>query len=555
MADYKKLVYDKEQEWGDLFSRMDIDKAFIYLKKYIMKDARGNKVPDIVNVTLNRPALFAATVESALGKATEQRVVTSSNKDIDTAYIEDCLKASFDSANERRILQGKSTINAFLDQQLCRRGRAAKRILFQNVNGEVVPDITPWDTRYVTYEMGETGLDWAAYKTTRTQDAIFAEYGITTDKKTAEVLDVWHPQGNEIWIAGEKHNSVEGKKPSEQEHNFGYTPVIIRVVSLGSLLADEDAIAHYGESLLFLIRTVVPELNRLVSIMQTLNLKAVKPPMKQKVKGQGQPSEYEDITDMGTVTRMEVDEDIAKIDYGDAQRSAQMAYGMLDKAEQEGSLSSFDLGTFNQPMSAIALVEIGEGRDQVFAPRLGARGMMNQMGSDMIIDQLIRIGGIVDLGTKGHKTGYNTEKLKGDYETTFEYFVKSPKIDAGLYTLADAAGTLIPDRAKRREILQRPDPDEDERILRWEEAERLSPAVKINRTINSLLEQDDEDANFEAELLSAEMGMTLKMQQAGDVEQLPKPQKPEESKQIVPTFGQGGGMGKARKPTPTEEEF
>ena len=545
--DYKKLVYDKEQEWRELFNRMDTDKEMIYLRKYIMKDAHGRVIPDIVNVTLNRPALFTAVVESALAKSTEQRVVTSANKDIDTAYIEDCLKASFDSANERRILQGRSTVNAFLDQQFCRRGRGAARVLFQMVKGELVADITPWDTRYVTYEMGEAGLDWCAYKTIRTQDAIEAEYGVTTEKKTADVLDVWHTQGNEIWIAGDKHK--------ETEHNFGYTPVVVRVVSLGSLLADDDYISHYGESLLFLIRTVVPELNRLISIMQTLNLKAVKPPMKQKVKGQGQPSEYEDVTDMGTVTRMEPDEDIAKIDYGDAQRSAQMAYGMIDKAIQEGSLSSFDLGTFTQPMSAIALIEIGEGRDQVFAPRLGARGMMNQMLSDMIVDQLIKIGGIVDLGTKGHKTGYNTEKLKGDYETTFQYFVKSPKIDAGLYTLADAAGALIPDKAKRREILQRPDPEEDERVLRWEEAERLSPAVKINRTINSLLEQDDEDANFEAELLSAEMGMTLKMQQAGDVEQLPKPQKPEESKQIVPTFGQGGGMGRARKPTPTEEEF
>jgi len=320
----------------------------------------------------------------------------------------------------------------------------------------------PWDTRFVTYEMGSKGLDWCAYKTVRTQDAIEAEYGIKTKDKTAAVLDVWHPAANEIWIAGDKHK--------ETGHFFGYTPVVVRVVSLGSLLADDDYISHYGESLLFLIRTVVPELNRLISIMQTLNLKAVKPPMKQKVHGQGQPSEYEDVTDMGTVTRMEPDEDIARIDYGDAQRSAQMAYAMIDKAIQEGSLSSFDLGTFTQPMSAIALIEIGEGRDQVFAPRLGARGMMNQALSDMIVDQLMRIGGIVDLGTKGHKTGYNTEKLKGDYETTFQYFVKSPKIDAGLYTLAAAAGNLIPERAKRREILQRSDPEDDEKWLAWEDA-------------------------------------------------------------------------------------
>ena len=548
-TDYAKLVYDKEQEWRELFNRMDTDKDLIYLKKYIMKDANNNRVPDIVNVTLNRPALFAANVESALAKATEQRVVTSSNKDVDTAYIEDCLKAAFDSANERRILQGKSTVNAFLDQQSCRRGRGAARVLFQMVDGELFPDITTWDTRYVTYEMGAKGFDWTSYKTTRMQDDIEAEYGIKTDKKSAEVLDIMTPTHNEIWIAGDKHK--------EQEHDFGYTPVVIRVVQLGSLLADDDAISHYGESLLFLIRTVVPELNRLISIMQTLNLKAVKRPMVYKNKGgpTAEPPDYEDATASGAMTSLDIEGDIEPLNYGDAQRSAQVAYGMLDKAEQEGSLSSFDLGTFSQPMSAIALIEIGEGRDQVFAPRLGARGMMNQMVSDMIIDQLIKIGGIVELGTKGHKAKFNTEKLKGDYETTFQYFVKSPKIDAGLYTLADAAGALIPDRAKRREILQREDPEEDERILRWEEAERLSPAVKINRTINSLLEQDDEDANFEAELLSAEMGMTLKMQQAGDIEQLPQPQKPEESKQINPMFGQGGGMGRAKKPSPEEELF
>jgi len=543
MADYKTLVENKEKEWAELFSRMDADKELIYLKKYIMKDAAGRIIPDIVNVTLNRPALFTAVVESALGKTTEQRVVESTNKKLDTAYIEDCLKAAFDSANERRILQGRSTVNAFLDQQFCRRGRGAARVLFQMVDGEVVPDIMPWDTRFVTYEMGSKGLDWCAYKTVRTQEAIEAEYDIKTKDKAATVLDVWHPTANEIWIAGDKHK--------ETGHFFGYTPVVVRVVSLGSLLADDDYISHYGESLLFLIRTVVPELNRLISIMQTLNLKAVKPPMKQKVHGQGQPSEYEDVTDMGTVTRMEPDEDIARIDYGDAQRSAQMAYAMIDKAIQEGSLSSFDLGTFTQPMSAIALIEIGEGRDQVFAPRLGARGMMNQALSDMIVDQLIKVGGIVELGTKGHKTGYNTEKLKGDYETTFQYFVKSPKIDAGLYTLAAAAGNLIPERAKRREILQRSDPEEDEKWLAWEEAAILSPAVRILRTAKKLLEMDED---LEAELLGVELGMTLKQLQAGDIEQLPKPEKKQEPKQVMPMFGQGGGMGRAQKPPP-EEEF
>ena len=97
---------------------------------------------------------------------------------------------------------------------------------------------------------------------------------------------------------------------------------------------------------------------------------------------------------------------------------------MLDKAMQEGSLSAFDLGTFSQPMSAIALIEIGEGRDQVFAPRLGARGMMNQQMADMIIEQVSQIGGSVELGTKGHKRTFETSMLEGEYETHYQYFVK-----------------------------------------------------------------------------------------------------------------------------------
>ena len=90
-------------------------------------------------------------------------------------------------------------------------------------------------------------------------------------------------------------------------------------------------------------------------------------------------------------------------------------------------------------------------------------------------------------------------------------------------------------------------------MLRWEEAEVLSPAIKINRTINSLLDEDDEDATFEAELLSAEMGMTLKQMQAGDVKQLPKPEKAQEPKQVAPMFGQGGATGGLQKPPPGEE--
>lgn len=541
MADtYFDLVKEKEGELSDLYKRMDNDKDLLHLKRYVMTDAKGRSIPDIVSITLNRPAVFAANVISALASTSEQRTVETEDKNLDVDYIEDFQKAAMRSANDRLQMQGRLHLNPFFDEQACIRGRGCARVLFRiGEEGLLIPDITPWDTRYVTYDMGEGGLKWAAYKTKRTKDMIEMEYDIVILEKAADVIDVWDEEHNEVWIAG--------KLEFQQPHTFGFTPVVYQIVPLGSMLADEDSLAHQGESIFFLIRHVIPELNRLASIMQTLNLKSVKPPMKVKVKGGKKVEDPDALTAMASATSIEPEEDIAPIDFGDAQRSAQLAYGMLDKAMQEGSLSSFDLGTFTQPMSAIALIEIGEGRDQIFLPRLKTKAWLNEALTEMFTQQVIMLGGTIELGTRGQKRQFQVSKLDAEYETTYQYFVKSPKIDAGRYSLAAAAGNLISEKTKRETILQLEDPEGEERQLKYEEAELLSPAIKINRTIEALV---DLGKSFEAELMSAEMGVNLEQMLRGEVAQEVKPTKEKEPTQVAPMFGGGG----ATRPQPPPEE-
>jgi len=477
-----------------------------------------------------------------LGATSESRIVESESKDFDTAYVEDFQKAAFEAANDRLLLQGGFELEPFFDEQGCIRGRGAARCLFRMDKGILVPDITPWDSRFVYYSIGRSGLDWAAYETIRSKADIKAEYGIVIEGEDAPILDVWDTKHNEVWMGTELIK--------EQKYNYGFTPVVIRIVTLGSMLVGKDALSRQGESIFFLIREAIPELNRVVSIMQTLNLKSVKPPMKQKRKGGGQASDYDDVTDMGTITPMEPEEDVLPIDYGDAKRAASIAYNIMQRSLEEGSLSSVDLGIIGSPPpSAIALIQIKEGRDQVFTPRLKFKSQMKEGLADMFTEQVLQIGGTVELGVKGHKRKFQTSKLKGEYTTTYSYHAKSLKVDAGLYTLAAAAGNLIPDVAKRRDILQREDPDEDERQLRWEEAERLSPAIKMNRTIRNLMEmaeRGDKDAILEAELMSAEMGMNLKQMLTGQMTQMPKPEKKQEPKQVVSMFG--GAEGRPRQP-------
>ena len=546
MADYLQLNKDKKEEQSELETRWKSDEDLLYLKKYVMQDANGKKIDDIVNVTLNRPAVFGANVVSAMASTSEQRVVESENKDIDTAYIEGFQKAAFAAANDRLRKQGLSLLNPFADVQFCFRGAAARRVLFrmgEGVDGEVlIADIANWDRRYVTYERGIDGLEWAAYETLRSKGAIKAEYDIEISGKTGDVLDVWHMEGNEVWI--------DGKKQFDQAHDFGFTPVVIEVVSLGygAILLSEGSRKYEGESIFFLIRGVEPEINRLVSIMQTLNLKAIKRPIAQKIKGK-KPGEYDEIMASGAVTSMEPGDSIEPINYGDAQRSATLALNMMSVAFDEGTISSADLGTIEAPpASGVRAIMAGEHINNLLAPRLAAKAGLNEQTVAMFTEQAILIGGSVELGVRGHKTVFETSKLQGEYSTSYKYTFKSPSTDAGLVSLAAAYGHLIPDRAKREEILKREDPDEDYRQLKWEEAERLSPNVKMRRIVNSLIEQGEPE---EAQLITDEAGVNLDRLLSGDVAQQPQPEGEEKPTQVLSLFG--GGVGRV-SPEVEEEE-
>jgi len=45
---------------------MTIDEEMYYLSKYAIRDKNGKEVPDIINVTLNRPKVYADEVIAAI---------------------------------------------------------------------------------------------------------------------------------------------------------------------------------------------------------------------------------------------------------------------------------------------------------------------------------------------------------------------------------------------------------------------------------------------------------------------------------------------------------
>lgn len=539
---YFEKVKQEESKLSALYSRMDDDKGLQYLDKYTMRDKNGKAVPNIINITLPDMVIFSTYVLTSLNKASEQGIVTSEEKNFDTHYVEDFHTYGFDAADYKRREEGGFQLNPFLDEQACIRGRLAARCLFRMGGDVLIPDIALWDTRYVTYVVGE----WGAFHIYKTKAEIEKEawakkVGFSISGGKGKVLDVWDKEHNEIW--------VDGKQVFEQKHSYGFCPIVYIVVPLGSMLADEDSLVKQGESIFFLIRDIVPELNRLASMAQSVNMQAVNQAL-QYESDQGARltknavPEHDEVTAPGAVTAVDAGKGFKPLPIQDIQRAFDRVNSIIESRLQRGGVSSIELGELGSPPpSGIAIIQAKEGRGQVQEPRLLAKAWMKKGLADMFTKQVIQMGGSVELGTPGHKRTFETSKLQGEYETTYKYFPKSLTLDAGLYSLAAAAGNSISEKAKVTEILQREDPDGDDKQKRWEEAERLSPEIKIYRDICSLKDVPP-NPDFEAELLAGMLGATVDRMMAGEIEPL-KPEKEDEPTQVLSLFG--GGAGRVAK--------
>ncbi|KKK63847.1 hypothetical protein LCGC14_2990160, partial [marine sediment metagenome] len=324
--------------------------------------------------------------------------------------------------------------------------------MFRMKNSVLVPDIIPIDTRFSAYETDDDEIALAGYQTIKSKAMVerqYPNYKGTVGSEGIKCWDLWDKKVNEIWLGD--------IKADEQPNKDGYVPFVFRTVSLGSMLQDADALSHWGESIFFLIRHLIPEYNRLLSIMQTINMQA---PLgaKQYPNEGGKGATPPDYPEIMTVTSMGKEDRILPIDIQDIQRSAVTLLSTIGLLVQEGSKSSVNLGSLNFPLAGVTLLEIEEGQEQVFLPRLDAKAWLNQGLAEMFTKQVIKIGKPVELGRSGHKQTFDLGVLKGQYETTYKYRRKSPKTDIGRITMANQAREWYPPDYIYEKVLEVEDP-------------------------------------------------------------------------------------------------
>ncbi len=548
MADENKLKAKKQfDNMTDLITRMESDADLVNLVAKYKKipDVNGKAIDNSVYITLNDAAMFAWKVETLLNSAIEQVAVTTESKRFDTVYVEDFIKAIFKEADKLLPLKDLYPFNPFIDQQTCRRGRVAARCLCRIEEGELIPEITPFDTKYFTYWMDKKGLAGSAYKTTRSADQIESEYPdatVPTDTqgKGIEVLDIWTPKVNEVWIASDK-------QVLNKPFKLGYVPVVFHKVPMGSMLLDTDTLALQGESIFFLFRDLMPELNRFVSIIQSLNLKELDHALQlgipqDRITKDMPVKSADELTEPGIVNVVSAEGGGYKpMPIGELRQMAELLHRMIqDRIDR--STQSF-IQSMLQPRTATEIIGIAQEKGDVITPRLATRGFLKQGLAEMAIKQTIQAAkeakvSSVKLGNREFEISKLTQPPDG-YEIEFKYYFKDPKMDAARASIGASLRGVIPDKSIRRDTLQREDPEKDERELNWEESARLFPLVKMNRLRRSTGEEADKGepgAEEELKLITLEMIPAIKQAIAGQM----TPEQPEEVKPeqpVVPALG------------------
>jgi len=530
--DYKKLFEEKFS--GDLmalYSRMDRDKDLYYLKRFIMTNSQGEVVPDVENVTLNDPFLYAHKVIAAITGAAMQTIVESQTlKDNKTSHIEQFLRDLSAMVDLRLLNREVVGLFAWAAEHVSVRGRLAARVYLRMEKGQFVPDILPIDARYFAYERSSDGFLWGGYKTPRSAAAIKREYNIDLkqDEKKADVIDVWDEDRNVTYVDDEKVRDV--KNP------LGYPPFVVAMSTSGSMLQDEDSLEHSGESIFAANRDLYKQLNLAATILQTLNVMSFRGPMQyESDAGTAAEKPPQPPYGVGAVIPVEKDAGYKAMPIQDIRQATRIFYAILDSRLQRGSLPTIDYGTLTFPLSAVAITQLTASKNEVFVPLLQGIALFLQGVFNMAIRQYRDAKMKVKLGEQGLGREYNWKELDGDYQLRYKFWAKLPEQDVANYAIAQAASAWYGREKILRDILSTDNPASELAAWYADQVERDDVAVRMYRRASKLIEQGND---IEARMVANSLRLVLRKRRVGQA----PPEEPSPEKIGALAGGNGQGL-------------
>ena len=512
-----KRFEELEEDFGDVYSRMDSDKGLYDLEAFTLENADDRAIPGAYNVTSSKPRTFADRVAGALGSGKMQITVERNGKTDDRCHaIEQFLSWWYKVIDTWLSVLHHPPLLEILSGQIALRGRIAGVCYPYEHEGFCIPGVLPWDTRYVAYEVGRSGLSLAGYRTTRTKRMIEEEYTteaapVTIDAEEAEVSDIWTPDQHEVWAGSTVIHSAA--------HGLGYTPVIVHECPAAVWHRDSDYLEDSGESVYAALRDIYPEWNRLLSILNTLTMRAFTNSMQFK-NPLGPQADLGDgnFQEDNTVYSIDKDASFESMPLNDIKQATMLLQQILDQEITFASLPLMEYGDMSTDETVAQITTKSAKTQSLLKPRRRAIEMFYDDLGWMLLQQ-VREGNLPNqVKLKGRIMQMPQADLSEEYTIEHALSIVTPQQDIANYALAGAASAFMDSLTILEKIIRADDPTGIIEAKDREDIERLVPKRKLLREALRLLESKDDTEYAEGVLLALELGLNPEALAQGDVE-------------------------------------
>lgn len=491
------------QRCSDLVTRWDEDYDLWRLKEFTIDNWTST-------ITFNEPRAFANSVMQTVDSARLSIAVHRRDKDPQKeSLMEKFAFAALANADENlanRVVNGtrrQSSIAWFTGI----RGFASGRILVINDDGELRFEILPYDPKFLSYGTDGRGIAWSCYTTWRDPTTVayeYPEYQPKVKKKDIKDTDTGI-KVLEFWDDKENVVIADDQEVQRAKHKLGKPPTIVVPCGATPLVVGNEGkygfIREWGDSFFAGARTLYPVQNEILSIWYSLVEKAHRPGffifddalLGKKVStpwGRGETQI------LSTNARTQL------VDVPEIARSAPELFNIVSGAIQRVTFPYLKYGQVSgkEYPSGTGLSQLLQGPQSVLNPLLSAMSRFDKTAIKMIIEQYIKGGAewfARGSDSKGHEfqETFTPEDMEGEFDVDVEYVSILPEQESANYAKAQLIkqSALADDKFIREKIIQFQDPKgiEDEMLV--QNAELLSPTVKVLRIAKQLKDSGKED--------------------------------------------------------------
>ena len=545
---YKKIT-KREEDFSALHKRMQDDEELLLLKPYKMKDADDKELDHVLSVTCNDPQTFGKTVTGNIKGCKRQTIIKGQNVNpnqrntIETFLRED-LHEAIDERLRIKDLDYASTLYDYEADHISYRGRIGTRVLAKaQGTDKIIVDILPIDARYLVYQTGYKGLEWAAWRDELSKEEILDQYNIDKTKLRDGLNPVHfaYDTENEYVFIGKKAESI-------QPHNLGYVPIVIQRSWLGSSLKGKDSLKNTGEGIFMSNRALYPKKNQLASILSNLNMQSFLGAY--QIEGEpGQETPDYPVTAFRMTWMTPKGTEWKLVPIRDITNAARWEYSLIDSCLQRGGLPNVAFGNLTFPLSAVAIKELTAVEDQLYIPLMQPLALFERNLHKMIILQITEGHVNADLGGDWQPCAIPIDDLKRDFILFYKFSPQQPMKKIANFSIGGAAQPFIPNRVIVEDIIEVDDPSAIIREKLSEELEELVPPLKLWRGAQALDEIAKQAKGEEKEKLTAEADIIYAylMTSFGISREGPQQQPKQKQQPLVPLFPKGGGRATPQK--------